>query len=518
MPKINTNKHLSKQFFSFIMLFVFSFALISCEKKIDLPNTEVEIVNDFTINESIQNNSLYQQNSVLTIYGESEQGVVIVAKLLDSRNSIVSQNFATVDEKGKYVIELPTPRGSKHSYTLIVNDKNDKFVHQFDNIRFGEVFLVLGDDFLTNPVTEEIDQDTLEALSEDLFIYDYKVENGSWIVEYDVNDLTDFIWKYYNLIKNRYSCPIGFMKIIETKTYIEEWISERDIKNNSTVKQYLENNGRYFEGTYELGQMSYLFNKGIKKLSNLSFNTIIVNQGLYDLQRINQGQELSKLGDKFIEKEVKMYTQMHYMLLRTLNTSFVNCQKIALIQKGSIDVSNVGLIRNAEDKSCNYFSKVSLIPIYDLVETESDFEENIHYVTSIDNIVKRLYNIIIGKKKVSGYGNLIKEYDDENRLIRLTIEFSETVYLKINTDQITQMIEGLVIYDLDGSIINPYVKNIYNKIVIDLEIENNNQSLEVEYYEIAKIEYAQSQIITTVGIRNIDEIPIIPFVINLYED
>ena len=476
-----------------LLMFLLTFLLVSCQNE---QNVQIKEINtDFTVSSNIRNNYLYQQSSKLLISGKCEVGAKIIATLYSDIDVEVEEESIIVDHTGNYEIILNTPKGSYDNYYLIIKDYHSKFVKKYTNILFGEVHLLLGDHLINDVAISN--QNNIDS-EEKIYFLDYTNPKNEWNVIEDLSSINDFRFNLYNILKsssNYNKCPIGFVNVTYQNTLIEEWLPLEYATKSPSVISFLSESGKYYENPYQKGQMSYVANNLLSSLYNYSFGTITLSFG------VNEFKDL--YGKVNSENFYNAYSKMLLYVVRNIEDSFKNFKEFVLIQTNNVDVKNVNVLRNIQAQISNYCTKVSLIPTFDLQEDE---DNTFNYL-----LANRFYDIVYGKKVISEYAN---HFIDENEHL-VTIEFSNTSLFDFNFD-------NLKLYDKNGQLLDleeDKIRGRFNQIIIDLSyeiIDENEEENEVEvgFYQISRIEYAQDVVLSGEFIYNNNDLPVVPFIIS----
>ena len=130
-----------------IIAILLSFGIFtSCTKHQEIP-IGTKPTKDFTVIDYISDNAIYQADSPLEISGDCEPGVVMVCKFKNNKGNVIEEKYVTANEMGKWKIIIDdTPRPSSKKYQLVISTAKDEYVKQFENIRFGESWLLIGDE------------------------------------------------------------------------------------------------------------------------------------------------------------------------------------------------------------------------------------------------------------------------------------------------------------------------------------------------------------------------------------
>ena len=481
-----------------LLITILSISLCSCK-----PNDDkyAKLKTPFTVDSHISSNFIYQQDSKLKITGECIENGKIIATLYNENEIAVSTSYGIGNKNGKYEIELETPKGSFTEYSLVLHDNNNRFFSSYYEILFGEVTLLLGDKIINDRMPKELSESTLDSLENKLFIYDVTQANSNWISKFNVYKVSDFIYSYYSILNKtaKYkNMPIAFMNVVFDKTNIIEWLPQEEVKNNSTVLNYLQNTNQYFENSYESGQMSYICNNLLPTIYNYSYSSIIYSSGVNDFIEFSNSENS--------DIHYNNYSKLLLMALKNINNNVYNYGSFSMIQSPSQNIDKIGLLRNIQSKVSKYIKNIIFIPTYDFVNSKDS--------TVASQTVERYYQIINGRKAISDVANVIKKYEDST-LTTIIIEFN-------NTNKIDFDLNSLVISDKNGQIIkleSNKVTTDNHLLIIDLSYDEktygNPDILEKKYYEITTISYGCDEIFNKKVILNDYNLPILPFYINI---
>ena len=487
-----------KRKFIFILVTIMVFMLVSCKPD---NNKYAVLKTAFTVDSHIASNFIYQQDSKLKISGECIENGKIIATLYNENEVVVSTAFGIANKEGKYVIEIDTPKGSFKEYSLVLHDSNNRFFSSFYGIKFGEVTLLLGDEIIDDSLPKELTENSIDALKGKLFIYDITQTNCEWVTDFTVGGVSDFIYSYYNILKKtlKYNdMPIAFVNIVFDKTNIINWLPQEEVKDNSTILKYLEDTNQYFENSYEIGQMSYIYNNLLPKVYNYSYSSIIYSAGVNDFIDYSKSENS--------EYHFSVYSKLLLMTLKNINKEFYLYNNFSIIQAPSKDVENIGILRNIQSKVSKYIPNIVFVPTYDLLNSNNN--------TLSSQVVERYYHMINSKITVSDVANVIKKYNGDV-LSTITLEFTNTNKIKLD-------INSLVFMDENGQKIKIAEDKIITDnhlIIIDLSyyqksFENPSIS-ELKYYEISSISYGCENIFKLNTILNDSNLPILPFYISI---
>lgn len=471
-----------------VMLFIISLFIVSCEG--DSGSGSIKPTKPFVVDNYIQDNMVFQQNTQITIKGTSEFGVKLYADLLNSKGKVVSTLDTLVDENNQWAFKFTSPKGSFDVFSLNIHDEYNTYNIQYDNIRFGEVVMFLGDSIQTDKFDEEVELDYLSCFT-------YVDNKGTWL---DLEENSDILNEYYyqcaNTIYKDLNVPVGLIINETEQSHLYEWLPLNTINEISPIYNYLVENNLYKETPEIQGDLSFLYENRIKPLFQVNVSKIILNNGVNDL-------------NEFSDKEyLDVYFQSLICLVQSINDIFNNTN-IGLLDIGSNDNVNTVNLRQVLGYASNYYTNVFLIPIFDYVEIEYDV------------LSKRIFNILDNELKVSQYANLLLDVDEKlEKVTKIKIELNNTDEIIIENDD--EKIKYLNIYYNDpetGKVlldIDPIIQG--NFIIIDLiyevkEIVDDEQVIvsHVYDYKMISIEYGKYSNLSEVNLYNEQGLPILPF-------
>lgn len=489
-----------KKVFFVIWISILTVSCTSCINRYNIP-IGTDATKDFIVDNHIVDNAIYQSSSTLQVTGQAESGVVIIIKLLDSRGSKIEQGYSMTDNKGNWNIIINTPKISDKNYTLNISDSQEKFKKEYKNIRFGEVWLVTGDEVKTPSFGE--DQDVIKEFdSNKMFCIDGKWQKASSNVSMFGSELIQSISENNRgLAKN----PIAI--VFATSPQISNayaWLSKDIIDSRTSIKKNLENKQLYKEDLSDLkeNEMSYFYETKLKNIEKLSFNKIIWNQGLKDFLDIQDN------AGRF-EFE---YSQLLYTLFTEFERMFPSNSGVMVLQESSNFIKKTEKLRKAQSNVCDYFAKCKVVTTYDLnivVEKISNtvitHEEVSNYAQDsleingldLELLANRIVALTNEGNKVATIHNVLQVYNDEKQITSIKLIFDHTVRFDRTNNEITN---GLEFTNEKGELIELKYEFIDNQIVIYLtevmeKIDEMQEESIVMIHQISKIAYAQNDFI-----------------------
>ena len=461
---------------------------------------------DFIITDYLKDNVVLEEKDTCVISGTSQDGVIIKFELLNKSGKSVLKKQATTDSTTlKWSISFTAPKGSYDSYKIKLSDSYNTYTHTFVNVRFGHVYLLMGDSINDETI---IDQTNLEEDDfSDLSFFYVDEKNPHFLdLPSEIDLLDKFTLDFGTSIKKADNMPIGIVVLPFYKTKLYEWLPLENVNTISPIKSYLESKHEYVENPTKLGDMSYLDMILKAHLENLSITSMVLNLGMNDLDDLNE------------VKSSNVYFQMFYTLIDSLNDNFGDFD-LMLLQAPSKEEMNVEKLRHIQSSIANYYSYVKIVPTYDLKVSENGSLDELKLVTRLKDLIKK-------NKYVSSYSNIILEVDEKLEVVTsIKIEFSNTDKLLVELLSEETVINYFhVFYNAEEEVkelnITPKIEKNY--IIIDLTYEeeeiNNGETVTIKkVYDKSKINivYGWLNDLSDVNLFNDDGIPVLPFNIKI---
>lgn len=497
--------------------FVLTCFLSSCLIKHQIPLGN-KPTKEFTSSPYLQDDAVFSGNSLLNLSGKTDAGVVMVATLYDSRNALVNQTYCYADQDGNWQLNIITPNISNKSYSLTLADGMNLYHQTYNNLRFGNVWLFIGDEFANYEYNDESNTitDIISDSSKDENVIDYNkmfYYQNKWVATNpEISQFGQtFLDQLYNKVKN----PVALVFASAQDPLIYEWLSREEIVTNDTLKTYLDQENLYkAEGEQlELGDMSYLYENVLMSIKGMSYNNILVSQGSADLAKEKEAVEENQ------ENFGNIYFRFYYSFLTQIEKMFEVGNKIYLLQETSNYYKNTVVLRGIQSRIANYFGDCEIIPTYDLIIVK-DLISNIYY--NRDNIATLTTDeetnlIVIGldydalSKRIITYLNEKSAprlndvvQDHTNNVIRL-------VFVNVSQFDEKDLLKGLVFYDENHEIVDLSYEVVNNEIIISLV--TFNETNEEQIVKLSMIAYGQNNFILDCNLA-CKEQGVIPFVIN----
>lgn len=491
-----------------ICLLIICFTLCSCEEpvRIEIPVGE-KITEDFKVNSYFNDNAIIEASSSINIVGVSEEGVVMIASVYDNKGKLVSQNYGIAGLDNIFSITINTPTASTKEYKLEIKDSFDTYIHTYNNIKFGEVWLIN-----TNELTEVDEVSDNNIKNKNIGYYYVNKEVSSWETNENVSSyikkLAEKIYQQHeSLISN--DVPIGIIVLDSEKSNLYEWVSKNNIDRVKYLKDYLVHND-----LYDSEMTSNLYEKMLKPLEGIKFTGYIWH--------FSDNDSSFSLGKNY----EKAYAIMLNLLTNYFCDAFGENVKKVFIQSESSTIESIEILRTHQMNNSYYFSNTYLIPTYDL-NVLYDEELNENNIVEIDEnkLIDRIIKVVYDGVRPSGYSKLVSLYNEKEELTKVSIYISNTDYLMCDISDADYIAENglkfLKIYDVNNNLIDlDYVIN-NNVIEIDLEIKDiisedvKDVPLEKQYYQISRIEYDVKKENGNCWIYNDENIPLLPFTIEV---
>lgn len=495
-------------------LLLMCLSLCSCFERIEIEIPVGEkIKNDFSVNEYFRDNAVIQADEEINITGISEEGVVLVASLFDNRGNLINQNYGITEGNNSFSIIIKTPKASTKVYKLEIKDSNNTFVHNYQNIKFGKVWMINKNDY---PIIETFNNKK-ESENYDNFGFYYVTENEKeWLDKNIENIVNPFILSFVKTVEKENQSllsdgvPVGIIILDIQSDNIYEWISKNYVERIKYIKEYFE-----FFDIDEEDNVSKLYETVLKSLEGIKLEGIIWN---FSLKEANNAVIYN-------EKYFNVYAAMLNILTNHFCDVYSEKVKIIFIQSESSDNNLVDRLRAEQIRNSYYFNNTILIPTYDLnVEYNKELEKNEIVELDSEKLLSRIINVLYNDYLVSGYSKLITKSNDDGVMTNITIVISNTDDLKYEVTEEMEMINFLEIYDENNNLLNIEYKVVNNQIIIDLlkpvtdeeiDILEEEKELINEYYQVSKIKYSVKNSENNGWLYNEYLIPVLPFVIEV---
>lgn len=513
---------MSKKILLIINFFIL-FILTGCINKVKIP-VGVTPTKEFTVSNYINDDGIYQASSVLTITGTSEDGVVIVATLTDKKGNIINESYCTTSNDGIWTLSFDTPDASDDNYSLKIKDSKEIYHQTYNDIKFGEVWLYIGDEL--NNIDFLKEKSTKDEENEELIDYNkmfYKDEK--WIpASFSISEFGYLLTnKIYNSNKSWNKCPVAIVFATVKESMIYEWLSDDSISSRLILKQYLEK-----ENIDYINDIS-LYELFLSQYKNMSFANIIFNQGIKDINYFNK--------NNYSSNEFRnIYSLQLYTLIGDLIHDFNLSNNVYILQDSLHNCDNISLLRSIQSNITNYYDMTSIVPTYDLnlffdenkdeivneFTDETIYEELTLLGYDYEKLINRIYNFDRNEIEATKLDHVVQEYDDKKNIISIKLIFENDIYTR-NSDEII----GIIFKDENGEIVELKYEIIDNELIINLlDVTNKDENEDIEtfkdiedveeqkYIKLSYISYANNNVIYNSNLFSSNN-PVIPFEVYL---
>ncbi len=416
-----------------ILIGLLSFLMISCtvgDEGNDDSSIVVSPTEAFVVNEYIQDNMILQKNASNYFSGQAEPQVKIIIDIKNSKNQVVSTASTITDKSGNWQVKVDSPENGKSSYNVLIYDSFNKYKKEYQNIVFGNLFVIIGEQmfFNTKVATPSIDKyQNIRLCSKE----------GIWYQNTDpkfANQVTTLIDR---LVDKADGSITGFIDLTFQSTSIGSFMKnalfdrEPDLREYNTAVYELLSENDERESTYHNSELAETY---LNKFFKVNCHTLITYQGLTDYY---SGIDFGAYAQK--------YAKSLSIFLKDLKNNF-NYKNLLVIETPSItydesipNINNIALLRDAQSTAA-YYNNGKIIPTYKFGNNYQD-EVGIHNFTV--NLVNHLFSRISSASKTPSYANLIIKKDE------LIIEINNCFQLE-EVDEIN----NFLIYDQNGQVVN----------------------------------------------------------------
>jgi len=242
-------------------------------------------VNPIILPSWITNKAVFQQNVPFVIEGTAAPSATITLEIskdptdgrkvskLDQEYGVILSLETTTSDKGRFHFEIPAYKASTDTYTFVF--KCFANVVSFNDIRCGDVWVFLGNDYLSVPMKNANapkaplkrqvmshlrfftpSRNGLETGEEDLSFEKKKYfKDATWIKINDTKELAEVASSAFSFaytIADQVNYPIGVVDLSYEDSTIINWISDDVIEAQTALKDYLAELGIYAdEDTYK---------------------------------------------------------------------------------------------------------------------------------------------------------------------------------------------------------------------------------------------------------------------------
>ncbi|MBP5179969.1 MAG: hypothetical protein J6127_01610 [Clostridiales bacterium] len=233
-------------------------------------------VNAITVPSWLSNKAVFQQNVPFVIEGTAAPSATITLEIskdptdgrkvskLDQEYGVILSLETTTSDKGRFRFSIPAYKASTDTYTFVFKCFSN--VVSFNDIRCGDVWVFLGNDFLCVPMKNanapktplkrhvmthlrffSPSRDGLETDEEDI-AYEPKThyKEASWIKITDTKQLADVsssAFSFAYTIADQVNYPIGVVDLSTPGSTILNWISDEVYENQTALHDYIDELG-----------------------------------------------------------------------------------------------------------------------------------------------------------------------------------------------------------------------------------------------------------------------------------
>ena len=484
--------------------FIFILFITGCINKVKIP-VGVKPTKEFTVYSYINDDGIYQASSKLVLSGLSEEGVVIVCSLYDKKGNLINESYCTTSADGVWTLKIDTPSSGLDNYTLKIKDSNNIYHQTFNDIKFGEVWLYIGDELKNfNYGEKEILNDEESTLDYNLMFF----KDNKWTPANE--NISEFNYilanKIYDNNKSWNKHPVGIVFAMTEEDLIYKWLSYSAISSRKLIREYLDKENLIYN------EENSLYEKYLNLYKNMSYSNVIFNQGIGDLKLMDN----SNYDSNYFRN---IYSLQLYTFIGELIHEFNIADNIFILQDSINYHENINLLRAIQSDITNYYNVTSIVPTYDL-NVFYDIENDIIISDLID--IKGAFTVAgynydklsdrINKFNINNYSatkldHIVQEYDENKNMITVKLIFEDT--LDYSEEQI---VNGLKFVDDNKEFVNlSYIIND-NELIIDLIISDEDE--EIKVVDLKYIYYAQDIEIYHNNLFSSD-VPVVPFEIKL---
>jgi len=261
----------------------------------------------------LSDNSVYQRNKPMAIWGTASNGAKLTA-ILKKDNAKVAEASATA-KNGKWKMELEGQDGGYTAYTLTINVNGSK-AFEFKNIVFGEVWLSSGQSNMQLSLGDTADGAEVLKNSDDEYLRIYyepvlpagtvypttpasDVPGAVWMTGksgYSLKKVSAISFSFANKLRKELDVPVAVIDTAVGSAWIETWLSKELLAEDQELLEKVKSYGVYTENPTEWNQLGVLYNSKIAPLSGLNIGGVIWYQGEGNISRSDiYGDELDLL-------------------------------------------------------------------------------------------------------------------------------------------------------------------------------------------------------------------------------
>lgn len=474
-----------------IIFIIVSGFLVGCNiPTIPIPDKGVKPTKPFVVDDYFTSNAVFQQKKDIRLTGVSEEGVVLKATLYNNKSRIIDQNYTIVLPDSTWKITLEAPVASFDEYRIVINDNDEIYQEELQNILFGEVWLLAGEGFINKPISDE-----QIIIDDSLRFFKQEINGGKWLDNNQIEKISLFSYQFALKIKQYYNLPVGFILTQTNSSHLDAWLSP-DLINNVNVNQFINMVNR--KNCDDNDKMSFLYQQKIEPISKINISGVIFHQGITDISSFEASND----------DEIKLYYQLYAKTLTHLMEEwyhlFLNECEFYLIQEPSNNLDNIVYLRNAQATGSFYYTYTTIIPTYDFIFSFDDglLDDDIIKIAERTSLIARTKTYRERTNYLAPvYTNLIISKD------QIEIEFTN-----ISRFDKIGIIETLLVKDIDDNIIETKIEFERNWLIIKIpKLENDT------FVEIGSISYAMLPDSSLGNLKNSYGVPAVPFKIIINE-
>ncbi|WP_448903397.1 sialate O-acetylesterase [Eubacterium sp.] len=352
--------------------------------KIKIDNVQiVDSTNVCTVPTIFSDGMMFQQNKVITVWGNAKPNNKITVKLSKENGQVVTQKEVAVGADGKWKVELDSQKAGFDKYKMEILDNGDT-VKTIGNILIGEVWLACGQSNMALNVGTDMDSEEIlaNATNDNLRFFleptypngqtgaqpldpTYDVQGAYWGSGNDknaVNKMSAVAYAFAKKLQAQLNVPVAVLNTPIGGTVIEGWIPRESISNDASLVTELEKRGLYYDEDFwssTAGTMSTLYNQKVGPLENFKIAGAIWYQG-----ESNSGR--SELYDKELSLLKKSWSDRFGFENNSMPFIFTQVAP-GQYDQGANNMQHLGYLASAMEKAFkeNANNNMSMLTIYD---------------------------------------------------------------------------------------------------------------------------------------------------------
>lgn len=261
----------------------------------------------------LNDNSVYQRNKPMVIWGQASNGAKLTAVLKKGNDKVAEASTTAKD--GAWKMELEGQDGGYTAYTLTINVNGSK-AFEFNNIVFGEVWLSSGQSNMQLSLRDTADGAEVLKNADDEYLriyYEPVLPAGTTYLTTPASDVPGAVWmtgksgdslktvsaisfSFANKLRKELDMPVAMIDTAVGSAWIETWLSKELLAEDQELLEKVKSYGVYTENPTEWNQLGVLYNSKIAPLSGLNIGGVIWYQGEGNMSRSDiYGDELDLL-------------------------------------------------------------------------------------------------------------------------------------------------------------------------------------------------------------------------------